>query len=129
MSMLNQKKIRLALAAAILGLLALLMVACSSPIYRGSGDILTVNGGDGILVEVTPAGVQITTEQLSNIETSPGADCFFGLAVVPNGTGVHFVDDCPNQLSLFHLMHGEDSEQVPVFFNGLSALSFSPPLF
>jgi hypothetical protein len=68
-------------------------------------------------------------EQLSNIETSPGAGCFFGLAVVPNGTGVHFVDDCPNQLSLFHLMHGEDSERVPVFFNSLSALSFSPPLF
>jgi hypothetical protein len=70
-----------------------------------NGDILTVNGNDGNLVEITPAGVQIAKQQLSNTVnpgTAPGAGCLFNLAVVPNGTGLYFVDDCTNQLNLFH---------------------------
>lgn len=67
-----------------------------------NGDILTVNGGDGNLVEITPAGAQIATKQISSQGNPPGAGCLFGLAVVPNGNGVYFVDDCTNQLNLFH---------------------------
>jgi hypothetical protein len=70
-----------------------------------NGDILTVNGNDGNLVEITPAGVQIAVKQLSNTANpgmAPGAGCLFNLAVAPNGAGLYFVDDCTNQLNIFH---------------------------
>jgi hypothetical protein len=31
-----------------------------------------------------------------------GAGSLFGLAVMPGGTGIYFVDDSENQLNLFH---------------------------
>lgn len=74
-------------------------------IIAPNGDILTVNGNDGNLTEITPAGVQIATKQLSNTVntgTPPGAGCLFNLALVPNGTGLYFVDDCTNQLNIFN---------------------------
>lgn len=67
-----------------------------------NGDILTVNGNDGNLVETTPTGVQIAVKLISNMGTPPGAGCLFNLAVVPSGSGLFFVDDCTNQLNLFH---------------------------
>src|SRR6185312_14195537 len=73
-------------------------------IIAPNGDILTVNGNDGNLTEITPAGVQIATKQLSNTVntgTPPGAGCLFNLALVPIGTGLYFVDDCTNQLNIF----------------------------
>jgi len=64
-----------------------------------NGDILTVNAGDGNVVETTPAGSQIAVK---NIDTSgAGAGTLFGLAVV-RGTGVYFVDDGDNTLDLLH---------------------------
>ena len=64
-----------------------------------NGDILTVNAGDGNIVETTPAGSQIAVK---TIDTSgAGAGTLFGLAVVP-GTGVYFVDDGDNTLDLLH---------------------------
>ncbi len=62
------------------------------------GDILTVNSGDGNLVETTPGGVQATPKQV----TPGGAGALFGLAVAPHGGGVYFVDDSVNTLDLLH---------------------------
>jgi len=63
-----------------------------------NGDILTVNGGDGNIVETTPHGTQTATALLA----PAGAGALFGLAVVPDGSGIYFVDDSVNQLNLFH---------------------------
>jgi hypothetical protein len=67
-----------------------------------NGDILTVNGGDGNIVEIAPNGTQVGTKLISNMGTPPGAGCLFGLATVPNNAGVYFVDDCTNQLNTLH---------------------------
>ncbi len=67
-----------------------------------NGDILTVNGGDGNIVETTPAGAQVAKFLLDNTGSPPGAGTLFGVAVVPNGSGVYFVDDGSNTLNLFH---------------------------
>jgi hypothetical protein len=67
-----------------------------------NGDILTVNGNDGNIVETTPQGVQVVTRLISNEGNPPGAGCLFNLAVVPGDQGVYFVNDCTNQLDLLH---------------------------
>ncbi len=67
-----------------------------------NGDILTVNGGNGNLVEVTPSGAQIAIRRLDSSGRPPGAGALFGLAVVPNQDAVYFVDDATNQLDLLH---------------------------
>jgi hypothetical protein len=69
------------------------------------GDILTVNGLDGNLVETTPAGDQIDLKTLDNTPLPPGLPgngTLFGLAIAPGGTGVYFVDDGTNTLNLLH---------------------------
>ncbi len=69
-----------------------------------NGDILTVNGNDGFLVETTPNGNQIATRLLDKTVTAgspPGAGCLFGVAVRDN-SGFYFVDDCDNTLKLLH---------------------------
>ena len=69
-----------------------------------NGNILTVNGADGFLVETTPSGSQIATRLLDNT-VAPGAPvgagCLFGVAVRDN-SGLYFVDDCTNTLNLLH---------------------------
>jgi hypothetical protein len=67
-----------------------------------NGDILTVNGGNGNLVEVTPFGAQIAVRRLDSSGSPPGAGALFGLAVVPFRDAVYFVDDATNQLDLLH---------------------------
>lgn len=70
-----------------------------------SGDILTTNGGDGNLVETTPAGKQVAVKMLDTSPVPPGPNgngTLFGLAVVPDGSGVYFVDDGTNTLNLLH---------------------------
>ena len=67
------------------------------------GDVLTVNAGDGRVVETTPSGKQITSTTL----VPHGAGDLFGLAVAPNAHGIYFVDDAgsgadANSLSLLH---------------------------
>ena len=65
-----------------------------------NGDILSVNAGDGNIVETTPGGSQITVK---TIDTSgAGAGTLFGLAVTPDHKGVYFVDDGDNTLDLLH---------------------------
>jgi len=67
-----------------------------------NGDILTVNGNDGNIVETTPGGTQSAHKLLDSTGSPPGAGCLFGVAVVPDGSGVYFVDDCDNTLKLLH---------------------------
>jgi hypothetical protein len=67
------------------------------------GDILTVNGGDGRIVETTPGGDQTKSKTL----VRNGAGDLFGLAVAPSGRGVYFVNDIgsgsgANSLDLLH---------------------------
>jgi hypothetical protein len=67
-----------------------------------NGHILTVNGGDGFLVETKVKGRhghQVRTVQLDNIGNGSGA--LFGLTAVA-GQGIYFVDDNENALNLFH---------------------------
>jgi len=67
-----------------------------------NGNILTVNGNDGYLVETTPQGAQVATKVLDNTGSPPGAGTLFGLAITPNGSGIYFVDDGSNTLNLLH---------------------------
>jgi sugar lactone lactonase YvrE len=68
-----------------------------------NGDVLTVNGGDGFIVETTPAGKQGASFLLDNSGgPPPGAGALFGLAVTPSANGVYYVDDATNMLNLFH---------------------------
>jgi hypothetical protein len=68
-----------------------------------NGDILTVNAGNGNIVETTPGGDQIAVVTLDNTPT-PGAEngsgSLFGLAVKPGADAVYFVDDDFNTLNL-----------------------------
>jgi hypothetical protein len=67
-----------------------------------NGHVLTVNGGDGRIVETTPAGAQIFSRYLDMSGFPPGAGALFGLAVTPYQGGVYYVDDATNTLNLFH---------------------------
>jgi hypothetical protein len=64
-----------------------------------NGDILTANGGDGNIVETTPAGTQLAT---ATADTKTGAGALFGLVVAPGGSGIYYVDDGENALRLLH---------------------------
>jgi sugar lactone lactonase YvrE len=68
-----------------------------------NGDIVTANGGDGNLVETTPAGRQLATNTL----VPNGAGDLFGLALTPSGHGIYYVNDAgsgpdANSLELLH---------------------------
>jgi hypothetical protein len=68
-----------------------------------NGDILTVNGANGKIVETTPAGDQIFHKFLDSTPPPPvGAGALFGLAVKPDLGGVYYVDDVANTLRLLH---------------------------
>jgi hypothetical protein len=62
-----------------------------------NGDILTVNGDDGNLVETTPVGAEFQP-----FNTGFGEGALFGLAVAPRREGVYLVDDANNTLALLH---------------------------
>ncbi len=69
-----------------------------------NGHILTVNGGDGKIVETTPQGRQIATFTLDNsvVPGQPnGNGTLFGLTF-DQGKEVFFVDNGTNTLNLFH---------------------------
>jgi len=68
-----------------------------------NGDILTVNGGNGKIVETTSAGNQVFHLNLDSTPPVPlGAGALFGLAVRPALGGVYYVDDATNTLRLLH---------------------------
>ncbi len=64
-----------------------------------NGNIITSNGGDGNMVETTPAGQQVAVQ---TADKKTGAGALFGLAVAPEGKGIYFVDDGENTLNLLH---------------------------
>ena len=66
------------------------------------GDVLTVNSGDGNLVEVSPSGFQVAVRTLDRSGSPPGAGALFGLAIKPNHRAVYFVDDATNTFALLH---------------------------
>ena len=71
-------------------------------IMAPNGDVLSVNGGNGLIVETTPGGKQIAHKMLDKSGTPPGAGALFGLAVTPNQNGVYYVDDAVNTFRLLH---------------------------
>ena len=65
------------------------------------GAVLTVNGGDGLLIAIDPSnGRQVQTVQLDSLNSPPGAGALFGLAPKPGTDDVYFVDDNANTLNL-----------------------------
>ena len=62
-----------------------------------NGHIITANASDGNLMETTPAGSQIAVK---TVETATGAGSLFGIAIVPGGHGVYFVDDGDNTVKV-----------------------------
>jgi hypothetical protein len=71
-------------------------------ILAPNGDVLTVNGGNGLIVETTPSGMQVATKFLDHSGSPPGAGALFGLALAPANAGVYYVDDAVNTLRLLH---------------------------
>jgi len=68
-----------------------------------NGDILTVNAGNGLVVETTPSGGQIAARYVDvSHSRNGGSGTLFGLSVAPNGAGVYFVDDGNNTLNILH---------------------------
>lgn len=66
------------------------------------GNVLTVNGADGRIVETTPSGMQIASRFIDRSGSPPGSGALFGLAVKPPMSGVYYVDDAANTLRLLH---------------------------
>jgi sugar lactone lactonase YvrE len=62
-----------------------------------NGHVLAANGNDGNLVEITPGGKQVNVK---TVETATGAGSLFGIAIVPGGNGVYFVDDGDNTMKV-----------------------------
>jgi hypothetical protein len=71
-------------------------------IVAPDGDILSVNAGDGRLVETTPMGDQVAVRWLDTSGSPAGSGALFGLAVKPGHRAVYFVDDATNELDLLH---------------------------
>jgi DNA-binding beta-propeller fold protein YncE len=70
-----------------------------------NGDLLSVNAGDGLIVETTRTGAQVASFSLDTSGTppaTPGSGALFGLAIEPDSKGVYFVDDATNTLDLLH---------------------------
>ena len=65
-----------------------------------NGDILTVNAGDGNMVETSVEGEQLAVKNVD--ATGAGGGTLFGLAIAPGRNGVYFVNDGNNMLYLLH---------------------------
>jgi hypothetical protein len=65
-----------------------------------NGDVLTVNGGNGLIVEVTPSGAQVAWKLIDHSGSPPGSGALFGLAVKPGQDAVYYVDDATNTFNL-----------------------------
>ncbi len=71
-------------------------------IIAPNGDVLTVNGANGLLVETTPSGTQVAKKLLDASGSPPGAGALFGLVLAPHNAGVYYVDDAVNTMRLLH---------------------------
>jgi hypothetical protein len=63
-----------------------------------NGNIFTVNGNNGLLLETTPTGGPAGRLLLDRSGTPPGSGALFGLATATEG--LYFVDDATNTLNL-----------------------------
>jgi hypothetical protein len=63
-------------------------------------DILTMNAGNGQIVESTPSGMRAGTRFVDLSHSRNGAGTLFGLAVAPGGDAVYFVNDGNNTLAI-----------------------------
>jgi len=63
-----------------------------------NGDILTVNGDNGVLVLTNASGTQVHAGLLDRSGTPPGNGALFGLALAAEG--LYYVDDATNTLNL-----------------------------
>ncbi|HYB65457.1 MAG TPA: hypothetical protein VEC59_09400 [Steroidobacteraceae bacterium] len=70
-------------------------------IVTPGGEILTVNGGDGFITEVSPGGKQVAHATLQSGGAPAVAGTLFGLVFVPK-QGIYYVDDGANMLNLLH---------------------------
>jgi hypothetical protein len=69
------------------------------------GHILTVDGGDGNLLELTPDGTQVALKMIDTSPVPPGPNgngTLFGLVPAPGDAGIYFVDDGTNTLNILH---------------------------
>lgn len=69
--------------------------------FGDNGNLLAVNGNDGNIIEITPAGAQVFHLLIDSSGCPPGAGALFGLSQ-HKGVGVYFVDDATNTLNLLH---------------------------
>jgi hypothetical protein len=70
-------------------------------IATADGELLTVNGGDGYVTEISPGGTQRAKRLLDDSGSPPGAGALFGLVFDP-ARGLYYVDDAVNTLMLLH---------------------------
>ena len=67
-------------------------------VVPGSGNIVTVNGNNGLMVITAPGGATVSRGLLDKSGTPPGAGALFGLVAAHQG--LYFVDDATNTLNL-----------------------------
>jgi hypothetical protein len=67
-----------------------------------NGDIVTVNGANGLAVETAPLRGQVAKAHLDTTGSPPGAGALFGIAITANRRGLEFVDDATNTLNLLN---------------------------
>jgi hypothetical protein len=67
-----------------------------------NGHVLTVNAGDGRIVETSQSGKQVAMRFLDRSGSPPGSGALFGLTLAPHDAGVYYVDDAVNTLRLLH---------------------------
>jgi hypothetical protein len=70
-------------------------------VVEEDGHLLSVNGGDGLIIEMNRQGNQVAHTLIDNTGTPPGAGALFGLVFDP-AHGVYFVDDASNTMNLLH---------------------------
>jgi hypothetical protein len=64
-----------------------------------NGNIITSNGGDGNMVEITPQGQQIAVQ---TADRKTGAGSLFGLVISPSANSIYYVDDGENTVNVLH---------------------------
>jgi hypothetical protein len=78
--------------------------ALKAPLGLGvapNGNVVTVNGNDGNMVETTPGGIQVAVKAVDVTDT-PGGGTLFGLAISGDRDSIYFVNDGNNTLDLLH---------------------------
>jgi hypothetical protein len=65
------------------------------------GHLLSVNGADGLIIEMNLEGDQVAKRLIDSSGSPPGAGALFGLVFDP-ARGVYYVDDATNTLNVLH---------------------------